>query len=592
MAKATIEICGKDSSGAAFASARKNVANLRNDTNDTAGGFGALQEAAKKFGNETRDATDIGAKSMEGLASVLDGRLSTAARGAGEVVKGFMSAGIWGVAAGIAKMAIEAIAGAFEAARERAMAFTEYLGARFAKISEDFASAKTEIGDLSKDMDAALKLANATVTANAKMKIHTLHYETLQKITDDLSESGKKMIEADEKYAAAQITAAANAEIRENERKAAQQRIAAAEDLLAQAEEQQAEMEKARGELTANQIEVIGERNELQASLARAEEMLKGTLNADIDYQKIRAERAAALAKFEEEHADVLKVVDAGERALVKATNDVAAARRELTAAENEAVVLAQKHREGLAADADATKDALFAKQELAAAERAAAENERAKAEQEQRLYEVQAARQQILAECKSNEIEANKILQAFSEAMENGCTATEALTVAQEKLNEEIDARATAEKEAADAAKKAAAEKAKADAKKAATENFVKIKADIDETKIKGAIDASENPRFQDILRAARDAKREARNELARSRRDQTYMVKYLKDQMPAREKELFENFMLTHYSLDRVKDLYQSAIKSELLSKSEAKRQYDRYLVFMQKMEQMGVK
>lgn len=589
MAKATIEITGKDSSGAAFASARTNVKNLKNDTADTAGGFGALQIAAKKFGNETRDATDIGAKSMEGLSAVLDGRLSTAARGAGDVIKGFMSAGIWGAGAGLAKMAIEAIAGAFDAARERALAFTEYLGKAFGTIAEDFAATKTEIGDMSKDMEDALKLANATVTANAKMKIHTLHYETLQKITDDLSESGKKALEADEKYTAAQITAAANAKIRENERKAAQQRIAAAENLLAEAEEQQAEMEKARGELTANQIEVIAERDKLQADIARAEERLLEGHITQLDYQAIRTKAVAALAKYEEEHADVLKVVDEGEKALAKATADVAAARRAVTAAENEAAVLAQKHREGLAADADATKDALVAKQELAAAERAAAEKERAKAEQDQRLYEVQAAREQILAECKSNEIEANKILQAFSEAMDNGCTATEALTVAQEKLNESIDARATAEQEAAERAKKEADEKAKHDKAKEAAKAYA---VEIDTTKIKGAIDDSMNPRFQDVLRMARNAQREARNELSRSRRDQKDMVKYLKNNMPEKEAELFEKFMLTHYSKHQVEDLYKKALNSQLLSKSDQQAQARRMNEFMKKMESMGIK
>lgn len=592
MAKATIEITGKDSSGAAFASARANVNNLKRDTADTAGGFGALQVAAKKFGNETRDATDIGAKSMEGLSAVLDGRLSTAARGAGDVIKGFMSAGIWGAGAGLAKMAIEAIAGAFDAARERALAFTEYLGKAFGTIAEDFAATKNEIGDMSKDMEDALKLANATVTANAKMKIHTLHYETLQKITDDLAESGKKALEADEKYTAAQITAAANAEIRENERKAAQQRIAAAENLLSEAEERQAEMEKARGELTANQIEVIADRDKLQADIARAEERLLEGHITQLDYQAIRTKAVAALAKYEEEHADILKVVDDGEKALAKATADVAAARRAVTAAENEAAVLAQKHREGLAADADATRNAMAAKEELAAAERAAAEKERAKVEQDQRLYEVQAAREQILAECKSNEIEANKILQAFSEAMDNGCTATEALTVAQEKLNESIDARAAAEQEAAERAKKEADEKAKHDKAKEVAEAYAAIRVEIDTTKIKGAIDDSMNPRFQDMQHMARNAQREARDELSRSRRDQKDMVKYLKNNMPEKEAELFEKFMLTHYSQNQVEDLYKKALDSQLLSKSDQQAQARRMNEFMKKMESMGVK
>lgn len=592
MAKATIEISGKDSSGAAFASARKNVAKLRDDTRDTAGGFGALQAAAKKFGNETRDATDVGAKSMEGLSAVLDGRLSTAARGAGDIVKGFMSAGLWGAAAGAAKMAIEAIAGAFDAASERALAFTQYLGKAFTSISEDFANAKTEIGDMAKDMDAAMKLANATVTANARMKIHTLHFETLQKITDDMTEAGKKVLEADEKYTAAQITAAANAEIRENERKAAQRRIASAEQLLAEAEEHQAEMEKARGELTANQIEVIAERDKLQADIARVEErMLEGHIT-QLDYQKIRERSVAALAKYEEEHADVLRVVNDGEQALAKATAEVSAARRAVTAAENEAALLAQKHREGLAADADATQNAANAKNALAAAERAAAEKEAAKVEQDQRLYEVQSAREQILAECKANEIEANKILQAFSEAMDNGCTATEALTVAQEKLNESIDARATAENEAAAAAKKAADEKAKEEERKKAAEAFAAIKVEIDTLKVKGAIEDAVNPRFQDIEHMARNAQKEARDELARSRRDLNPFVSWLKNDMTPERQDLFEKFMLTHYSREQQEDLYKKAMQAQLLSKSEMNAQYNRMKAFFDKMEKMGVK
>lgn len=595
MARATIEITGKDSSGAAFQSAISNSKRLNQSAQEAAGGLGALQEASKKFGQETRDGADVGAKSMEGLAAVLDGRLSTAARGAGDIVKGFMSAGLWGAAAGAAKAAIELISAALDAAKEKALAFTEHLAKGFQAAAADFTSAKTEIGDMRKDMEDALKVTNATIANNAKMKVHDLHIQTLQKITDDMGAGAKKALEAEEKLAAAQIQAAANAEMRENERKAAEERLKRAREMVVAAEEQAAEVENTRVELTASQFEVIHGRVKLEQEIAAAEKKLAdGVGDREVNERQL-AELTKELKDYEAKHADVLKVFTEAEKAGEKAAQDLAAARREVASAETEAKLLQKRHSDALANDERTVMDMTAARREAVAAAKAEAEKAKAaaeaakeKAEHERIVAKIEEGREAVLKKCKEAEVDSARVMKVYNDAVADGHDSMVALEMAQDELAKAFDERADAEKAAAEKAKKEAEEQKK----KEGAEAFATVKAEIDKLTVKEAIDESETPRFQDLMRKARDAERKARDELAKSRRDLAPTVKWLKGDMPKEEAELFEKHLMASRNQATVKDLMSRAMRAELLSKAETREQNRKVRELLKRMTEMGVK
>lgn len=595
MAGATIEIGGKDKSGAAFQSAINNSKRLQSATQETAGGLGSLMAASKKFGAETRDSADVGAKAMEGLSSVIGGRLSTAAKGAGDVIKGFMSGGLWGAGAAAVKSAIELISSALEAAKERAMAFSEHLARGFQAVADDFAAAKSEAADLAKDMDDAMKVANGAVASSARMKVHALHIETLQKITDGMSEAGKKDLEAEEKLAAANIVAAANAEMRENERKAAHERVKRARDVLAAAEERSAEVEEKNAQLTAEQIETIAEHDKIKRELAKAEEKLATDTYGVVDYEEKRRKIIAELAEFEKEHADTLKLVDAGEKARNEATAALTAAQRELTAAKNAEKILASKHNMALADDEAAVMDCRRAREESAAALREAKRKEEEaaaaaaeKAEKERQLAEIEKGREEVEHKCKQYGVDAAEALKTYTKAIEDGHDATIAVEMAENRLAEVLDERAEAEKAAAEKAKKEAEEKKK----KEGAEAFAAVKVEIDALKVKEAIDASQNPRFQDMQRMARDARRRARDELAASRRDIAPTVRWLKGEMTKEQAALFEKHLFATYNQTQVKDLMKKAMESQIVSKSEQMRQEKKKEDLLKQMVNMGIK
>lgn len=79
----------------------------------------------------------------------------------------------------------------------------------------------------------------------------------------------------------------------------------------------------------------------------------------------------------------------------------------------------------------------------------------------------------------------------------------------------------------------------------------------------------------FKDALKAVREGQRKVRDAQNNIKIDQPKMVKFMKGQMSEPERKAFEQYLQTKYTPGQIDYLKEHALKSQLLSKSEAEKQ-----------------
>lgn len=128
--------------------------------------------------------------------------------------------GVWGALAAAANLTIGFIVEKIQEMREAASKFAETLRDEVVQsitsINENFKKTSDQINQTKADAKDMMDVLNGEVAKNTQLKIHELHIETLQKITDDMSKAGKDVILADEAYQAACIKGAAAVETAAN----------------------------------------------------------------------------------------------------------------------------------------------------------------------------------------------------------------------------------------------------------------------------------------------------------------------------------------------------------------------------------------
>lgn len=136
----------------------------------------------------------------------------------------------------------------FNNAKEAAKNFTEYVAtstvSSIDKLAQRFGDTKKQIDSTRKSAEDAMKVLEGKKAEELQNKIYKIHTETLQKITDDMSEKGRAVVLAEEKIAVAEARAAtwhetqmAKRELLAQETEAAQARVAAAQTASAAAQE-------------------------------------------------------------------------------------------------------------------------------------------------------------------------------------------------------------------------------------------------------------------------------------------------------------------------------------------------------------------
>lgn len=328
MAAEKIEFAlGSKFEGEGFKAATQAIKDNKNEINAARQGLGALTSAFKDVSPEA--AAAVGAVQKFGRAFVTGG-----------IVGGAISLALQGLAKAVSfvseKMheAAEASKRYADILRNEVLAAMGDSSAQFQKLSDDIGKANREIKD-------SLALLNGDVAREAQNKVHELHIETLQKITDDMSAEAKASLLAQEELTKCEINAAAaleqatnavnsHKEIVENcakKREAAEQAVVNAETKLA--------------ELRERSSEYIQKRQKLDYAIENVDERYKNGMINLAEYRRLQKEGALKVAELEETYKDQVgnlneatSKLDAARRNAADAADAEAAAARALETAE------------------------------------------------------------------------------------------------------------------------------------------------------------------------------------------------------------------------------------------------------------------
>ena len=384
MSKMVLELGGKYTAGDAFSKAQNDI---------------------KSFGKENRDAIKAGTDTLKELEKGFGEDLSKSVGAAKGVIQGLAQGGIWGAIGAAAGAAIGFIVDKFKEASENAKEFAvacgEYvtnglkqIGEQFQQTKSNIEAAKTEIADFA-------QIAQGNMVASANAKIHQLHIETLQKITDNMSQTGRKVIEADEALAVAKIkqeeqhwTSIIKTEEQEKRIKAANETLAAAKDRLADVETQTANLGK-------EEWEAVWKYTVLKSEIESITQSYKDGLITEKEATERSAKKRAELNELLELHKGTIDGNNAALEEAKKAASDVAAAQRALDHEERVLTLVKQQNTEAERQAERAILDATQAKKLAEQADRDYNDKQKAAADkiQEAANMHYQKMRERIEAE-------------------------------------------------------------------------------------------------------------------------------------------------------------------------------------------------
>jgi hypothetical protein len=538
-----------------------------------------VQKGVKDAQKGIGDFAQSGGKALSEIAGQIEGPVSGAVRSFGAVLGMIASGGVFGLIAGAASSAFDLIATevkkAAEATRFYGVILANELTASIGAVSERFKGLTGSISAADAEAKSLLALVNGEVSHKAEVAVHKLHVETLQKMTDEMSASAKGVILADEALQAVKIRHQAVLDQAVNSRQTA-------ESLAALAVERRTAAESALADAAAKRAEAEGgewfaQRARMQSELQIAEDAYKSGM---IDAKTFIAKRnvwVSQIKSFEEEYANEIRAhasVIAAEKQLSEEVEKAKAAEVQAT----RAVELA-KMKEATASNGleRATLDAEAKLREAhAAAHRGiAADEEKIKAELIRAQVDAQIA--DITRICMKNQVQAAEYIKAYSDALFNGMTHAEAYGELQKKLNEAIAERTKSEKDAASGVD------ASGNGKTGGTKSRP-IHVSISSGSIAKEIGEAGGSTWSETQKAAR----KQHNEMLK---DALPLYRAMKGQMPKDQQKLFEQYMMSKYTPDQVKKIWDEAQSKQLIDKAERKKQ-TRYLnAMVEAMKKQGL-
>lgn len=405
--------------------------------------FKRAQNDVKQFGRATKDAGQMASTALKEIATVADKDVSTALKGMGGVISGMATGGLFGMLAAAATTAFELIKSHIEKTKEKAKeladAINQSIQTGFNKVKDSFSGIDKSVANSRKEIESFIKTAQGQHAADVRIKVAQLHTETLQKITDGMSEAGKKAIEAQEKYNAelikqnGAIMANAEAETGLNQQKVAiEQALQQNTNSLAEARAQMASFERENsGELTRY--------NGLLESANKTIEEMTASGVSYTDAVKMHAQRLAEKAEFEENHKAFLEqwkliqeAVKAGEENQSKLIEQQNAVDEKLTELKLNETVLRAEGEARLKELDIAARQAQDALQTEAAAALDAARQDQTKAEWA--IY--------INDKVSATEEEYIRLQEAANAAIDDGLTTEEISYALQEEWNKILQER------------------------------------------------------------------------------------------------------------------------------------------------------
>jgi hypothetical protein len=575
-----------------------------------------------------RECSEVSKHALGQMAGYFGGELSGTIRTTIGLVEELGKGGLWGLLAAGANLAVKAIVDYFKKAEEQAKAFgracSEYVAESLNGVSGRFNETATAAKTASDAVKELFSVASGDVARSAEMKVHELHISTLQRITDDMSAAAVNSIKAEEAYAAAKIkgeaavtsaqlaTSAIEADLMEAQKRrvAAESKLEEVASLRATAEEQLSDTDGYTKYIVARQTLTAAMENTAASEAERAE------------IEKAAKEAAVVVEAFEKEHGEALSALNQAIKAESESTAAITAAKKEIESLEQK--VATSISQEGLVrsrlaaslADLEKQVDAsrlAIEKENAEAAARAEQEslaaltaeerlqvqeasmriervcqarlvdkahfldlynglheegltNEEAYNVMQSRLNEMLRGRDEIEQYCADLGMEHAEIIEHYNQCMYNGMTQTEAYASTMEKLNAAIEKRADAEKKAADGAGGSGSGGKDGKDGKGGTKGkplYVSLSSSISDE-----IGKTGGKTWSETQKTAR----KQHNEMLK---DALPLYRAMKGQMPKDQQKLFEKYMMSKYTPDQVKKIWDEAQSKQLIDKAERKRQ-----------------
>ena len=495
--------------------------------------FDLLHGDIKGMQNQMREVSEVSKHALGQIAGSFSGELAGSIRSTVGLLEEIGKGGIWGLMAAGVNLAITATVGWYT---EMKKAAEEHRKLMEAMKSGQQALIADQIAAMAAREQASLDMI-ALSAQNAVKQI-----EALSAAYKGLAVAEDTGISAAGDLAIAKI----NSQFadRLNEACAELKPLVEAEKNLAVALQQQQTSRDAQKRAIERET---GALQDLDAKIAAQKEVIAAEIAAGRDGAAARD----ALAKMEIERA-------AAELRLKNAT-----VKAETTLLQHEVAVKNAK-----AAVDNAT----------AAWDRAVAANDEANAAVEEKAA-LGRIHDEITRICMKNQVEEAAYIKLYTESIAKGLTHTEAYAKLQEKLNGELEKRADAEAKAAKDAEGSGVGGKDGKGSKGKP-LYVSLS-----TSISDEIGRTGGKTWSETQKTAR----KQHNEMLK---DALPLYRAMKGQMPKEQQKLFENYLMSKYTPDQVKKIWDEAQSKQLIDKSERKRQ-TKYLEAMVKaMEKQGLK
>ena len=565
--------------------------------------FSQAQSDLKAFGREHKDAMDAGKKAVGELAGAFEGKLSGAVKMSSTLISDMARGGMWGIMGSIATSAINMIAQKFAEAKQKAEEFkklitqdmVEGVKSAFADTAAEFDKVSGSITRAQKESADMLAVLNGDVARSAQMKVHELHIQTLQQMTNQLTASEKGVILAQEAYQKAHIVGAAAIEQAHSAEWAARGKIMDASDRRVAAENALAEALREQQRVNAVMADVSQQHSSLQAELNA---LLSLNLTQNKDWTARVQNARLALAEFEEQHKAELQVLTETEKAVAVRQQAVdttlaeeEAATRELTAAQKKSALVSSQN----AVANEEAKTALRLATESLEKERKEAEK---KAAADARAAEISAVVDKIKCDAIEKDIDYTEWVELATKALEEGYSAETAINLVRLRYKAALEE--TAKQQEAAAAGQNGKGGAGGTAVQAIAEGVRKgmegmaVNTNVNTAGVGDGVDQSDEViTLGGLQRDVRDEQRKARNHLDSVKQSSNAMKAYLSGRMSPDVAAAFEKKMQANGWTSRdIQTATEKALKSQLLTHSQAVEQQKAILDIQKKLEKMGLK
>lgn len=296
--------------------------------------FNSMNADIKNTQKSAKDLTQSFSGGIRQVAGQLDGELGDALNTASNTITSLAKGGVWGLLATAASAAIGYIVSKWKEAEEAAKSFAKIcqdeVVQRLNLAKDEFKNVSTEIQQTKNDVKEMADVINGETARSAQMQIHELHISTLQKITDDMSDASKRVLEENEKYDAQLIKNNAALEIAQQNIKTSAENVKLAADKRIAAEQQLEQVTTKRAELEGLMEDYgrgwLAKRQEIEANIQKNEEMYSDGLEDQYTYIQNNKQLKLELEKLETEQKDNLDKLNSAIKSQTDAKNTLAQA--------------------------------------------------------------------------------------------------------------------------------------------------------------------------------------------------------------------------------------------------------------------------